>query len=45
VANEVDGKEIRLLTSGSVQMEETFSAAIHQGTGVIRVDSDMTGLQ
>ncbi len=45
VENEVHGKEIRLLTSGSVQMEENFSAVVNQGTGAIRIQSDLTGLQ
>jgi hypothetical protein len=44
VENEVAGKEIRLLTSGSVEMEENFSAVINQGTGAIRVHSDLRGL-
>jgi riboflavin synthase alpha subunit len=43
--NEVDGKEIRLLTSASVHMEKDFSAAVNQGTGTIRTHSDLKGLQ
>ncbi|RAV05550.1 hypothetical protein [Paenibacillus sp. YN15] len=44
VENEVERKEIRLLTSASVQMEEDFSAVVCPGPGTIRTASDLKGL-
>ena len=43
--NQIEGKSIYLKTSGSVELEETFSAKINAGKGNIKVDSDLTGLK
>ena len=45
VTNSVDGKEILLKTSASVELLDGFSAAVVPGNGRITVESDLTGLK
>jgi hypothetical protein len=43
--NQVDGKSIYLKTFGNIELEETFSAKINAGKGIIKVESDLSGLK
>ena len=45
VTNSVDGKEILLKTSSSIELRDDFSARVVPGNGRIRVESDLTGLK
>jgi hypothetical protein len=45
VVNSIPGKEARLKTTGSVEMQKDFSAVVSPGAGKISVDSDLTGLK
>jgi hypothetical protein len=45
VVNSIPGKEARLKTTGSVEMQKDFSAVVSPGAGEISVDSDLTGLK
>lgn len=45
VTNSVPGKDILLKTSSNLELYNDFSAKVIPGPGVIRVDSDLTGLK
>jgi hypothetical protein len=45
VTNTVEGKEIELKTSASVEYYDEFSARVVPGNGKIKVKSDLTGLK
>lgn len=45
IKNSSPKKMIYLKTSGSLESGENFSATIDQGTGTIKVDSDLSGLK
>jgi hypothetical protein len=45
LVNDVPNKAIVLKTSGSVELSDSFSAAVVPGGGTITVDSDLTGLR
>lgn len=45
VTNTVDGKEIELKTSASMEYYDEFSARVVPGNGKITVESDLTGLK
>jgi hypothetical protein len=45
VVNHVSNKVIFLKTSGSLQVSDSFSAAVVPGSGTITVNSDLTGLR
>jgi hypothetical protein len=45
IVNKVPGKAIFLKTSGSVELGDSFIAAVEQGGGTIKTDSDLTGLK
>jgi hypothetical protein len=45
VVNSVPHKVIRLKTSASIELSETFSATVIPGDGTIMADSDLTGLK
>lgn len=44
VKNNIKDKEIFLKTFGSIETGENFSARVEQGAGIIRVKSDLTGM-
>lgn len=45
IKNNSKGKEVVVKTTGSIETGPGFSANVEQGGGVIRVDSDLTGLK
>jgi hypothetical protein len=45
VKNSSAGKEVFLKTAGSLEVGSKFTATVEAGNGVIRVDSDLTGLK
>lgn len=45
VTNSIDGKEILLKTSSSIELHDDFSARVVPGNGKIRVESDLMGLK
>jgi hypothetical protein len=45
VTNTVDGKEITLKTASSIEYYDEFSARVVPGSGIISVESDLTGLK
>jgi len=45
VSNRVDGKEVLLKTTSSVELSDNFSASVIPGNGNIEVASDLTGLK
>jgi hypothetical protein len=45
VTNSVDGKQIVLKTTASVELHDDFAARVVPGNGTITVESDLTGLK
>ena len=45
IRNKSKGKEVYVKTVGSLETGQHFSASVEEGEGIIRVDSDLTGLK